>query len=101
MNFISLHSKVAVLPDVKEEKTPSGIYLPDDAQKKAQAGTVMAVGPGRVLDNGNRAEMPVKVGDRVYFSKYGGNEMKLDGVDYVLLDDDQIYGIFPAGVEIQ
>lgn len=99
MNFIPLHNKVAVLPDQKEQVSPGGIILPDEAQKKAQAGTVVTVGPGKILDNGSRYEMPVAVGNRVYFSKYGGNDMRLDGVDYVILDDDQIFGIFPMGVE--
>lgn len=76
-----------------EEKTPSGIVLPEKAQEKPQEGEVVAVGPGRVLENGNRLEMEVKVGDRVLFSKYAGTEVKLDGKEYLIMRQDDILGI--------
>ncbi len=76
-----------------EEKTSGGILLPDTAKKKPQEGVVIAVGPGKLLDNGTRSEMSVKVGDRVIFSKYGGNEITVDGKEYNILDEDQIYAI--------
>jgi chaperonin GroES len=75
------------------EKTAGGIYLPDAAQKKPQEGKVIAVGDGRTLDNGERNKLTVKVGDRVLFSKYGGNEVTLDGEEYTILDEDQVYAI--------
>lgn len=85
--------KVVVEVFEEEEKTAGGIYLPDTAKKKPQEGRVVAVGPGRVLQDGTRAPMAVKVGDRVIFSKYGGNEVEVDGKEYTILDEDQIYAI--------
>lgn len=76
-----------------EEKTSGGILLPDSAKKKPTEGKVVAVGNGRTLDNGQRNALTVKVGDRVLFSKYGGNEVTVDGEDYTILDEDQIYAI--------
>ena len=92
-NLKPLGDKVVVQLMEQEEKTASGIYLPDSAKKKPQEGKVVAVGTGRVLDSGERNELTVKVGDRVLFSKYGGNEVTLDGQDYTILDEDQIYAI--------
>ena len=88
-----LGDKVVVQVVEAEGKTASGIYLPDSAQKKPQEGKVIAVGTGRVLDDGSRNKLNVKAGDKVLFSKYGGNEVTLDGEEYTILDEDQIYAI--------
>jgi chaperonin GroES len=88
-----LGDKVVVQVVEQEEKTASGIFLPDTAKKKPQEGKVIAVGDGRTLDNGERNPLSVKVGDRVLFSKYGGNEVSIDGEDYMILDEDQVYAI--------
>jgi len=88
-----LGDKVVVQVLEGEEKTASGIYLPDSAKKKPQEGKVVAVGNGRILDNGERNKLSVKVGDRVLFSKYGGNEVTIDGEEYTILDEDQVYAI--------
>ncbi len=88
-----LGDKVVVQLTEQEEKTASGIYLPDSAKKKPTEGKVIAVGGGRVLDSGERNSLTVKVGDRVLFSKYGGNEVTIDGEDYTILDEDQVYAI--------
>ena len=88
-----LGDKVVVQLMEQEEKTAGGIYLPDAAKKKPQEGKVIAVGNGRVLDNGERNKLQVKEGDRVLFSKYGGNEVTIDGEEYTILDEDQIYAI--------
>lgn len=88
-----LGDKVIVKLVEAEEKTASGLYLPDSAKKKPTEGEVVAVGTGRVLDNGERNALSVKVGDRVLFSKYGGNEVTVDGTDFTILDEDQIYAI--------
>lgn len=88
-----LGDKVVVQVTESEDKTASGIYLPDSAKKKPQEGKVIAVGKGRVLDNGERNKLAVKVGDRVLFSKYGGNEVTIDGEDLTILDEDQIYAV--------
>ena len=88
-----LGDKVVVQATEGEEKSPGGILLPDTAKKKPQEGVVVAVGPGRVLENGNRAPMNVKKGDTVVFAKYGGTEVTVDGEDYIILDQDSIYAI--------
>jgi chaperonin GroES len=88
-----LGDKVVVKVREQDEKTASGIYLPDTAKKKPQEGEVVAVGDGRVLDNGDRNKLQVKVGDRVLFSKYGGNEVTIDGQELTILDEDQIYAV--------
>lgn len=88
-----LGDKVVVQVLEAEGKTASGIYLPDSAQKKPQEGKVVAVGSGRILDDGSHNKLSVKTGDRVLFSKYGGNEVTIDGEDYTILDEDQIYAI--------
>lgn len=92
-NFKPLGDKVVVKLVEAEDKTSSGIYLPDSAKKKPQEGEVVAVGSGRVLDSGERNTLTVKVGDRVLFSKYGGNEVTLEGQDFTILDEDQIYAV--------
>lgn len=92
-NLKPLGDKVVVQVVEQEEKTASGIYLPDTAKKKPQEGKIIATGNGRVLDNGERNQLNVKVGDRVLFSKYGGNEVTIDGQEYTILDEDQIYAI--------
>ncbi|MFQ3677418.1 MAG: co-chaperone GroES [Fimbriimonadaceae bacterium] len=88
-----LGDKVVVQLVEQDEKTAGGIYLPDTAKKKPQEGKVVAVGNGRILDDGSHNPMTVKVGDRVLFSKYGGNEVTIDGEEYTILDEDQIYAI--------
>ncbi len=93
VTFRPLADKVLVKPSAAEEKSAGGIYIPDAAKQKPIDGEVVAVGPGRVLDDGSRSEMTVKSGDRVLYSKYGGTEVKLDGDEYVILDEDQIYAI--------
>lgn len=88
-----LGAKVIVSVDEKDEKSPGGILLPDTAKEKPCRGRVQEVGPGRLLDTGARAEMTVKPGDAVLFSKYGGTEVKLNGEDYLVIDEDQIYAV--------
>lgn len=85
--------KVVVQATEATETTAGGIVLPDSAKKKPQEGKVVAVGQGRVLDNGQRAPMAVKVGDVVIYAKYGGSEVSVDGEDYIILDQDSIYAV--------
>ena len=92
-NLKPLGDKVVVQLIEAEEKTATGIYLPDSAKKKPTEGKVIAVGNGRVLDSGERNTLSVKTGDRVLFSKYGGNEVTVDGEDFTILDEDQIYAV--------
>lgn len=76
-----------------EEKTSSGIVLPDSAKEKPQEGKVIAVGTGRVLDNGQRVDLEVKEGDRIIFSKYAGTEVKYEGNEYLILRESDILAI--------
>jgi chaperonin GroES len=76
-----------------EEKTASGIVLPDTAKEKPQEGRVVAVGTGRVLDNGQRVAPEVEVGDRIIFSKYAGTEVKYDGKEYLILRESDILAV--------
>lgn len=92
-NIRPLGDKVVVKLVEAEEKTAGGILLPDSAKKKPSEGEVVAIGNGRVLDSGDRNTLSVSVGDRVIFSKYGGNEVSLDGEDYTILDEEQIYAV--------
>ena len=92
-------SKIRPLADrvvvkvLKQEQTSGGIFLPDTAQEKPQMGEVIAVGPGKMDDDGDRLPMDVKTGDRVIFAKYSGTEVKLDGAEYLLLAEKDILGI--------
>ena len=88
-----LSDKVVVEALEGEEKSPGGIIIPDTAKQKPQEGMVVAVGPGRMLDDGKRAEMAVKKGDKVIFAKYGGTEVTVGGKDLVILDQDSIFAI--------
>jgi chaperonin GroES len=85
--------RVVVKPAAKEEVTKSGIVIPDTAKQKPQEGTVVAVGSGRLLDNGDRAPMDVREGDRILFAKYGGTEFKLDGEEYLVLKENDILAV--------
>jgi chaperonin GroES len=85
-----LDDRVVVEPMSAEEKTAGGIVLPDAAQEKPQRGKVIAVGPGRMLDSGNRGELTVAVGDEVIFGKYGGTDIEIDGRDVKILREGDI-----------
>ncbi len=89
-----LYDRVVVKPiEEKEEKTPSGIIIPDTAKEKPSEGEVIAVGEGRLLENGQVVPLKVKVGDRVVYSQYAGNEFVLDGEDVIILREDDILAI--------
>ncbi len=88
-----LGDKVVIKQVASEEKTTSGILLPDTAKEKPQIGTVIAVGSGRVLDNGQKVEIEVKVGDKVIYAKYGGTEIKIDGEELIILQERDILAI--------
>ncbi|NLT96178.1 MAG: co-chaperone GroES [Clostridia bacterium] len=93
MNIKPLGDRVVIKPLAQEEKTKSGIVLPDTAKEKPQQGEVLAVGTGKVLENGQRAPMEVKVGDKVIFSKYAGTEIKVDGEEVLILGERDILAI--------
>jgi chaperonin GroES len=85
-----LADRVLVKPIEKEEKTKSGIYLPDTAKEKPQEGEIVAVGPGKVDDSGKRIPLDLKVGDRVIYAKYGGTEIKVDNEEFMILRESDI-----------
>lgn len=87
-----LGDRVLVKPDVAEEKTASGIIIPDTAKEKPQRGTVVAVGGGK-YENGTKIEMSVKEGDKVLYGKYSGTELSLDGDDFLIMRENDILGI--------
>lgn len=93
MNIKPLGEKVVIRPISAEQKTVGGIVLPDTAKEKPQQGEVLAVGPGRLLDNGSRAPMDVKVGDKVMFSKYAAIDIKVDEEDLILVNERDIHAI--------
>ncbi|GIX02972.1 MAG: co-chaperone GroES [Thermogutta sp.] len=88
-----LADRVVVEREESEEKTPGGILLPDTAKKKPSRGVVVSVGPGRLLDDGTRAPLQVKVGDRVLFSSYAGDEFRMGDQEYVLLREEDILAV--------
>ena len=88
-----LEDRVVVQANEAEETTKSGLVIPDTAKEKPQQGTVMAVGPGRVSDQGERIPLDVKEGDTVVYSKYGGTEIKLEGEEYLILSARDILAI--------
>ena len=88
-----LGDKVVVKPTEGEDKSPGGIILPDTAKKRPQEGVIIAVGPGRILEDGKRAPMPVKEGQKVIYAKYGGTEITINGEELVILDEDSIFAI--------
>ncbi len=92
MKLKPLGNRVVVKPSEKEERTKSGIVLPDTAKEKPQEGKVIAVGPGEYKE-GKRVPMGVKVGDKVIYSKYGGTEVKIEGEEYLILREDDILAI--------
>jgi len=88
-----LGDRVVVKATSRETVTKSGIVLPDTAKEKPQEGEILAVGPGKVLDNGKRVTLEVKVGQKILFAKYAGSEVKMDDEEYLILRESDIMGI--------
>ncbi len=93
MNIRPLNDRILVKRLAEEEKTAGGIIIPDSAKEKPAEGEVVAVGPGKLADNGERTPLQVAAGDKVLFSKYGGTDVKLDGEDYLIMREDDVLGI--------
>ena len=93
MNVRPLHDRVVVRRLEEERTTAGGIVIPDTATEKPIQGEVIAVGRGKILDNGDVRALDVKVGDRVLFGKYSGTEVKLDGKDFLVMREDDIMGV--------
>ena len=94
MNVRPLSDRVLVKRLQEEETTKGGIIIPDTAKEKPQQGEVIAIGDGKLLDNGTRITPAVKPGEVVLFGKYAGTEIKVDGEDYLILREDDIFGVF-------
>lgn len=88
-----LEDRILVKPLEAEQTTKSGLVIPDTAKEKPQEGEVLALGPGRVDDNGNRVPLDISVGDKVIYSKYGGTEVKYDGEDYLILSARDVLAV--------
>jgi len=93
MKFKPLRDRVFVKYSSEEEKTAGGLYIPDAAKEKPQKGSVMAVGTGRVTEDGKRQPMEVKVGDTILFDKYSGSKIKMDNEEYLIIREEDILGI--------
>lgn len=93
MKLKPLEDRVVVEPQDAEEKTAGGIVLPEAAKEKPLMGKIIAIGNGKLLDNGNRAEMSVKKGDVVLYGKYGGSDVEVDGTEYKIMRESEILGV--------
>jgi chaperonin GroES len=94
-----LHDRVLIERIEETEKTVGGIIIPDTAKEKPQQGRVIAVGDGKILEDGTRRPLDVKVGDHVLFGKYSGSEIKIDDKEYLIMREDEIYGILVTQAE--
>ncbi|MDD3993479.1 MAG: co-chaperone GroES [Desulfobacterales bacterium] len=93
MKIRPLNDRILVVRVEEEQKTAGGIIIPDTAKEKPQQGKVVAVGPGKMGEDGKRIALDIKPGDRVLFSKYGGTEIKIDGVEQLFMREDDILGV--------
>ena len=93
MKIKPLSDRVVVQAEVAEEKTASGIILPDTAKEKPQMGKVVAIGPGKISDSGSSIKMTVKVGDKVLYGKYSGTEVTFENEDYLIMKENDIFAI--------
>ncbi len=93
MNIRPLYDRIVVKRIEEQETARNGIIIPDSAKEKPQEGEVMAVGRGKRLESGELVALDVKVGDRILFGKYSGSETKLDGVEYIIMREDDVLGI--------
>ena len=93
VNIRPLHDRVLAKRIEEEEQVRGGIIIPDTAKEKPQEAELVAVGPGKIQDDGSRAPMDVKAGDRVLVGKYSGSEIKIDDVEYIILREDEILAV--------
>jgi chaperonin GroES len=93
MKIRPLHDRVIVQRLEEEEKTKGGIIIPDTAKEKPQEGKVIAVGPGKILENGTKTTLDVKVGDKILFGKYSGTEIKIEGEEFLMMREEDILGV--------
>ena len=93
LNLKPLDDRIVIQQSAAEEKTAGGIVLPDTAKEKPQRGKVLAVGPGKLLDSGQRGKMSVKLGDEVFYGKYAGSDVEVNGTKYVILKENEVLAI--------
>ena len=93
MKIRPLQDRIIVKRIEEEEKTKGGIIIPDSAKEKPMEGEVIAVGTGKILENGTKQPLEVKAGDRILFGKYAGTEVKIDGVEHLIMREDDILGV--------
>ena len=93
MKIRPINDRVLVIREEKEQKSAGGIIIPDTAKEKPQRGKIVAAGPGKVGEDGKRTPLEVKSGDRILFSKYGGTEIKIDGVEHLFMKEEDILSI--------
>jgi chaperonin GroES len=96
MNIRPLYDRIVVKRIEEQETTRNGIVIPDSAKEKPQEGEVMAIGKGKRLEDGKLVALDVQVGDRILFGKYSGNEIKLEGIEYIIMREDDVLGILDA-----
>ncbi|MEO8541003.1 MAG: co-chaperone GroES [bacterium] len=88
--LVPLSDRIVIIPLKQDEVTSSGLVIPDTAKEKPQQGEVIAVGPGRLDDNGKRVAIDLSVGDRILYAKYTGTDIKIDNIDYIVLNDKDV-----------
>jgi len=93
MNVKPLSDRIIIRPLEAEQKTAGGIIIPDNAKEKPQKGEVVAVGAGKIADNGQKVEMTLKVGDKVLYGKYSGTEVAIDGTDYLIMRESDVLAV--------
>jgi chaperonin GroES len=96
MKIRPLHDRLIVRRVKEEEKTKGGLYIPDTAKEKPVEGTVIAVGNGKLLEDGTVRKLDIKEGDRILFGKYSGNEVKIDGEEHLILREDEVLGVIES-----
>jgi len=94
-----LNDRIIVRRVEEQEQMRGGLYIPDTAKEKPQEGEVIAVGNGKILNNGDRVAIDIKVGDKVLFGKYSGTEVKLDGDEYLILREDDVLGVIEGAAK--
>ena len=99
MNVRPLYDRIVVKRVEEQESTLNGIFIPDSAREKPQEGEVLAIGHGKRLENAKLVALDVKVGDRILFGKYSGNEIKLEGTEYIIMREDDVLGILESGAK--
>ena len=99
MNIRPLYDRIVVKRIEEQETTRNGIVIPDSAKEKPQEGEVMAVGHGKRLEDGTLVALDVKAGDRILFGKYSGSETKLDGVEYIIMREEDVFGVLDMSAQ--